>query len=516
MSDWRDGPSVTYAQGHWVAVVGPNEWLLVNADPDDDLVVGVWRKINSEGVAGSIRHLLEGQDRAGGRPAFALVSRELEHTRVVLSGSATVEVETAQSTSRLECPIWSATIEAVIEAPVLKVSISGPEGSDGLVLPVAGGVVPASRIDLDWVAAPPSERASTAPSGSGDALDPNLAMGNRITATGAPAIVSSGEPPFDVGPSAGSRWTDQPEDDIDGDRGSGPGDAQVTDDEGYGHLFGNTVRRSVDDAAVHIHEEEAIQSLPETTVSEETTVPEPSGEDAVAEPPRHETTPSTGLIDAVPWGARRSDEVEGDRSAVSDLVAPVTGSGDAVSVDELEDLGLTVSRTVAATALRELEGQPDAAESGPAVHAVHCAAGHPNPAHADQCRVCGGAIENQAPVTMPRPVLGLLRLSSGGVIALDRGVLIGRSPSEGRLVGGERPHIVKLASPDQDISRNHVEICLDDWHVLVTDLNSMNGTVITRPGRDPERLRPDQPTMIEPGTTIALADDLTVTFEATE
>ena len=36
MSDWRDGPSVTYAQGHWVAVVGPNEWLLVNADPDDD------------------------------------------------------------------------------------------------------------------------------------------------------------------------------------------------------------------------------------------------------------------------------------------------------------------------------------------------------------------------------------------------------------------------------------------------------------------------------------------------
>jgi hypothetical protein len=61
-----------------------------------------------------------------------------------------------------------------------------------------------------------------------------------------------------------------------------------------------------------------------------------------------------------------------------------------------------------------------------------------------------------------------------------------------------------------------VEICLDDWHVLVTDLNSMNGTVITRPGRDPERLRPDQPTMIEPGTTIALADDLTVTFEATE
>ena len=82
-------------------------------------------------------------------------------------------------------------------------------------------------------------------------------------------------------------------------------------------------------------------------------------------------------------------------------------------------------------------------------------------------------------------------------------------------VGSDRPHVVKLPSPEQDISRNHLEIRLDDWHVLVTDLNSTNGTVITRPGRDPERLRPDQSTMIEPGTVVDLAEVVSFTFDAT-
>jgi len=91
---------------------------------------------------------------------------------------------------------------------------------------------------------------------------------------------------------------------------------------------------------------------------------------------------------------------------------------------------------------------------------------------------------------------------------------MGRGPSEGRPVGGERPHLVRLPSTDNGISRNHLEVLLDGWHVLVTDLNSTNGTEICRPGRGPERLRPDQPTMIDPGTVVSLADDVTFTFEA--
>lgn len=90
---------------------------------------------------------------------------------------------------------------------------------------------------------------------------------------------------------------------------------------------------------------------------------------------------------------------------------------------------------------------------------------------------------------------------------------MGRGPSDGRQVGGERPHLVKLPSPDNGISRNHLEVLIDGWHVLVTDLNSTNGTLITQPGRPPQRLSPDQPTMIDPGTTVTLADDISFTFE---
>ena len=131
------------------------------------------------------------------------------------------------------------------------------------------------------------------------------------------------------------------------------------------------------------------------------------------------------------------------------------------------------------------------------------------------CRICTAAITEQNPVTVPRPVLGVLRMSSGDDIVLDRAVLMGRSPSVDRLIDGERPNVVKLDSPGQDISRNHVEIRIDGWHVLVTDLNSTNGTVVTRPGVAPERLRPNDATMVEPGTVVTVADEITFTFVAT-
>ena len=94
-------------------------------------------------------------------------------------------------------------------------------------------------------------------------------------------------------------------------------------------------------------------------------------------------------------------------------------------------------------------------------------------------------------------------------------MLMGRRPAEGRQQNGERPHLVKLQSLDQGVSRTHLKVRLDGWHVLVVDLNSTNGTLITRAGQAPERLRPHQPTMIEPGTLVTLADDVTFTYDAT-
>jgi hypothetical protein len=160
---------------------------------------------------------------------------------------------------------------------------------------------------------------------------------------------------------------------------------------------------------------------------------------------------------------------------------------------------------------------------GPVVPALLCPNGHVNPPGGGVCRRCGSPLPHD-PVPVPRPVLGVLRLSLGDVIMLDRGVLMGRNPRTdfagadgfGGSAGGERPHVVKLPTGDGDISRTHLRVTLDGWHVLVTDLNSTNGTLVTLPGRETLQLRPGEPLPIQPGTVVTLADGIDFRYEASE
>ena len=113
-----------------------------------------------------------------------------------------------------------------------------------------------------------------------------------------------------------------------------------------------------------------------------------------------------------------------------------------------------------------------------------------------------------------RPALGVLRLSSGDVVSLDRGVLLGRAPKvSGDPTGPQRPHVLRLASPDNDISRNHAEVLLAGRQVIVRDLGSTNGTTVALPGQEPIRLRPNDQQVIEPGTVVTLADEISLTYE---
>ena len=153
----------------------------------------------------------------------------------------------------------------------------------------------------------------------------------------------------------------------------------------------------------------------------------------------------------------------------------------------------------------------------PVVLAVLCPAGHPSPPHAGSCRTCGREIPPQQPFPTPRPSLGVLRISTGGSVPLDRGVLLGRAPRVNEeLPANQRPHLVRVGGPDRDISRNHAEIVLEGWHVLVRDLGSTNGTTVTLPGQEPVRLRPTEDQGIEPGTVVTLADEVVLTYEVEE
>ena len=172
---------------------------------------------------------------------------------------------------------------------------------------------------------------------------------------------------------------------------------------------------------------------------------------------------------------------------------------------------MTVSR--ASLGKRKSVGSPTVPLSGPTVHGVWCDSGHPNPTTATTCRSCGLPLDQVNAVSMPRPVLGTLRFSNGIEVELDRSVIVGRAPKAERVSAREIPQLVALPSPEKDISRNHLEVKLDGWHVIVVDLGSTNGTVVTLPGQPPERLRASEEQPISPGTVVTIAEEITFVYE---
>lgn len=159
---------------------------------------------------------------------------------------------------------------------------------------------------------------------------------------------------------------------------------------------------------------------------------------------------------------------------------------------------------------------PPAAAVGPGpgqVYAVLCPNGHANAPHSGSCRVCGAAIPPTEPVVTQRPLLGRIRLSTGPLVDVSRRVVIGRAPSASRVSSSDLPQLVTVLSPQQDISRSHVEVRTEDWHLVVADLNSTNGTVIRAPGRPEQMLHPGQAVVVEAGWAVDLGDGVSFVVE---
>lgn len=111
------------------------------------------------------------------------------------------------------------------------------------------------------------------------------------------------------------------------------------------------------------------------------------------------------------------------------------------------------------------------------------------------------------------PARGRIRLSTGRIVELERPVVVGRRPQSTRTSGAQLPTLVAVDSPEQDISRSHVEIRAEGEHVLATDLDTTNGTVLLRGGQDPVRLHPGEPTMVVTGDVLDIGDGVTIAFE---
>ena len=153
-----------------------------------------------------------------------------------------------------------------------------------------------------------------------------------------------------------------------------------------------------------------------------------------------------------------------------------------------------------------------AAGDGPLVLARVCAQGHANPPTRAQCSVCGAALLPDA-VQVARPRLGRMRLSTGDLLDLDQSMVIGRQPSVSRVQGGVMPRLVQVASPGGDISRSHVEVRLEGWHVMLCDLKATNGTVLVREGQPPRRLAQNEMAILLDGDIAELGDNISLRFE---
>lgn len=173
------------------------------------------------------------------------------------------------------------------------------------------------------------------------------------------------------------------------------------------------------------------------------------------------------------------------------------------------ELETGVSRTVARTPVADHLRHP----TQDTVMSVSCPQGHLTPPDRALCRTCRRPPAPQEPRRVRRPVLGGLRLPTGEVVPLDRGVVLGRRPAppEG---SHDWPHLVHLPADLAYVSRLHLRIELHGWDVVARDLGSSGGTRLLVPGREPERLRPNEGYLLEPGHVLSLAEVYEVRVES--
>ncbi|MGO4144832.1 hypothetical protein AB4Y77_07075 [Paenarthrobacter sp. YAF11_1] len=341
----------------------------------------------------------------------------------------------------------------------------------------------------------------------------------------------------------------------------------------YDHLWDKTVMRTIEDAAVRAEDDSDDHDAPVSKTPGASVAPAPMpaapDEEAqgpgssvpaqqtpvpLAQPPAMQSpagqlpaTQGTGLIDSVPWLRSSSAAADAGSAAPahsSPPAAPSIGSvpsaGSAPSqpsvvpapqlpggwppapsagvVDEDSDHdGQTIMKSSLAAgnedAAKPASTAPDAAvANGPSVLARVCSQGHANPPTYPQCSVCGTALSGDAE-QVQRPRLGRMRLSTGELIDLDQSLIIGRQPSVSRVQGGTMPRLVQVESPGGDISRSHVEVRLEGWHVMLCDLKATNGTVLIREGQAPRRLAQNEMAILLDGDIAELGDDISLRFE---
>lgn len=459
---------LTYSKGEWNAVVTPLGAALFAEDMPVSALGEVWRGLRAEPGPGAVIGGLIGSfgSSLGVLPSFAAAFYDVAagEVRLMVRGSARARVTDTsgveQEVSGLGVSTWT---ERAVANPA-RIELLGV-GEDDVVLPLRDGVVAAGR--LTWAIADAGEGAAEPVSGVAEPVDaPGAAPSTRSGTQNAE--------PRPLSELSGMRRGEAPEAEV-------PEPAEPAVDEtvapvlefthaepeieattGYDDLvFGETRLGEVEDAAVR-------EAAPQIDVVDPLALPEPEREPTPASPLSQ--PPRTTLITGIP-GSASPAPVPMAPAVPAATAAPVTRPGD-------HD-GETVSAEQVAALAAQLAAPEPTIPSFSAMAAA---------------------------------VAPMLVVSTGERVALDRSAVVGRRPRAVRATGAI-PHLVTVPSPNQDISRSHVELRVEGSDVVATDLGTTNGTWLLRTGIDPVRLQPADAVLLVAGDRLDLGEDVMLSFE---
>lgn len=454
--------TTTFETGVGIALIGPRHWFLAKGEYTPADFRQAWQDVEAgEPASVVLATLLDGESPR--LPDFVLVQREDADVRVFVRGTAQAHVDD-QVIASPEAQTWAELLVPGAQELLLAFDDVAPTPH---AWPCTQGMFPAAGLRIT------SRDAPVAPQ---PVSPPELTVGQDLAKAreaAAPAPVPTSElrgatelpdPADDFVTPAGPMPT--PSLPLIGSPTSAASDDK-TEDGGYDSLFGATVFRTVEAAAVRTDDPDG-----------------PDAQDARRPPDAQDAVPAPTAIAPAP--------------------APPVTEAHTVTRSAIE---------AAAPASPNRRDNSDAdgdSEGQPRVPAKRCVNAHLNAPHAYLCRVCSTPDFLGNVIEVVRPSLGALEFSTGQSVQVDRPVFIGRSPTAAML-GDQVPALVALANPD--VSRSHLEVRLEGWTVLVVDLNSSNGTVVTAPGKSPRRLRPNEPMQITPGTEVEVAEAITFKFK---
>lgn len=527
-------PISTYSPGQWVALTGTHCWLLIEMSIDDDRVTKLWEALTSDEATEAVLSVLLAKG-LGSLPSFAFAAAQPTALRVVACNSASVTVKTGQGQETILGTSSGTWNDQLLTGEWTLLELSANSESNGKRLPLGNGITSASSLvisqnETSMIAVSEHDIAATEDdmdeAEPGDASEEaslmavsNIEMEPEPTPEPAvePAVEPVVEPTPDFAPSTPQE---------------SPGY--------YERLLGTTMDR--DALLAELAKEEADDQddapadappadgapTPEsgdqvegfTAIWQDPVDSSGEYESAAESESTHHPAPESiaGLIDGVPWGNPSSGSTFGSTPSVESEPAalpsflpsadPQPSLEQPANADNSEPEAEvhTVNRAALLKAMQE--NTPP----GSTVLAVTCPAGHLTSAYDSQCRVCGVQPEPQATVEVSRPPLGVLRLSTGQSILLDRDVILGRAPEDNSTDPATRPNLVQLTESGE-VSRMHARVTLDGWQPLLRDLGSANGTMLTLQGSQPRQLRPDEDYPLEPGSVVSLAGIINFTFE---